>query len=41
MPTNADQQEALRMANVLRGTLDLILKGECHDDRRPGIPRII
>ena len=41
MPTTADKQEALRMANAIRLTLDLILKGECHDDRRPGIPGII
>lgn len=41
MQTNADQQEAFRIANVLQGTLDLILRGECHDDRRPEIPRII
>jgi hypothetical protein len=41
MPTTAEQQEALRMANAIQMTSDLILRGECHDDRRPGIPRII
>lgn len=41
MPTTADKQEALRMANAIQVTLDLILRGECHDDRRPGIPRIV
>jgi len=41
MPTTADKQETLRMANAVQLTLDLILRGECHDDRRPGIPRII
>ena len=41
MPTTADKQEALRMANAIQVTFDLILRGECHDDRRPGVPRII
>ena len=41
MPTAAEKQEALRMANAIQITSDLILRGECHDDRRPGIPRII
>ena len=41
MPTTADKQEAFRMANAIQVTLNLILRGECHDDRRPGIPRII
>jgi hypothetical protein len=41
MPTAADQQEALRMANAIQLTSYLILKGESHDDRQPGIPRII
>jgi hypothetical protein len=29
------------MADKLEMTLDLILKGECHDDRVPGVPRIL
>lgn len=41
MPTIAEQQEAVRMANAIQVTSSLILRGECHDDRRPGIPRII
>jgi hypothetical protein len=41
MPTVTDQQEALQMASAIQLTSYLILKGECHDDRRPGIPRII
>ena len=41
MPTTADKQEALRMGNAIRLTLDTILRGECHDERRTGIPRII
>jgi hypothetical protein len=41
MLTTADKQEALRMASAIKLTLDSILRGECHEDRRPGIPRII
>jgi hypothetical protein len=41
MSTTADQQEALRMASAIQLTSYWILKGECHDDRRPGILRII
>lgn len=41
MPTTGDKQEALRMANAIQLTLDLILRGENHDDRHPGISRII
>jgi hypothetical protein len=41
MPTISEQQEALRMSNAIQLTSSLILKGECHDDRRPGIPRIM
>lgn len=29
------------MANAIRMTLGLILLGEAHDDRKPGVPRII
>lgn len=29
------------MANRIEMTFDLILRGECHDDRRPGVPRVI
>jgi len=41
MPTTAEKQEVLRMASAVQLTLDLILRGECHDERRPGVPRII
>jgi hypothetical protein len=40
MRTTSDKQETFRMANAIKLTFDLILRGECHDDRRPGIPRI-
>ncbi len=29
------------MAGRLEMTFSLILKGECHDDRAPGVPRVI
>lgn len=29
------------MANRIEMTFDLILRGECHDDRKPGVPRVI
>lgn len=41
MQSAAEQQEAVRMANAIQMTSSLILRGECHDDRRPGVPRII
>lgn len=31
----------VKMAEQLELTFDLILRGECHADRTPGVPRII
>lgn len=41
MPTTAEQQKAHQMATAIMTTSNLIIGGECHDDRRPGVPRII
>jgi hypothetical protein len=41
MPTTSEQQEARRMSNAIQLTSSLILYGECHQDRRPGIPQIM
>lgn len=41
MLATSDKQDALEMANAIQVTFDLILRGECHNDRRPAIPRII
>jgi precorrin-6x reductase len=41
-PFAKDQQVSLvRMAEQLELTFDLILRGECHNDRIPGVPRVI
>lgn len=39
-PYAKDEASVLQMANDVQTTLDLILWGECHDDRKPGIPRV-
>ena len=36
-----ENNQLIAMANRLEVTFDLILKGECHEDRVPGVPRII
>jgi hypothetical protein len=36
-----DHQRLLKMADELELTFDLILVGEAHGDRVPGVPRII
>ena len=41
MRTNAEQQKTLQMAAAIITTSNLIIGGECHNDRRPGVPRII
>jgi len=38
MPTKSDQQKGLQMSHAIQLTSSLI--GECHEDRRPGIPRV-
>jgi hypothetical protein len=41
-PFIKDQQATLvKMAEQLELTFDLILRGECHSDRVPGVPRVI
>jgi hypothetical protein len=40
-PYAKDPKSALAMANSVAITLDLVLRGEAHDDRKPGVPRII
>jgi len=35
-----DPRPALELAETLETTYQLILLGECHSDRQPGIPRI-
>ena len=40
MPTASEQQKALAISHAIQRTFSLILLGECHDDRRPGVPRI-
>jgi hypothetical protein len=41
-PFIKDQHVALvKMAEQLELTFDLILRGECHSDRIPGVPRVI
>ena len=37
----SDANTLVKMAEQLEMTFDLILRGECHDDRVPGVPRII
>ncbi len=39
-PYAKSPKETLAMANSVMTTLDLILRGEAHDDRKPGVPRI-
>jgi hypothetical protein len=39
-PYCKNQQKVKEMAMQLQDTLGLILWGECHDDYKPGIPRI-
>jgi hypothetical protein len=41
MRSTAGQEQALAMSNAIQLTSSLIIGGECHDDRRPGISRII
>lgn len=41
MPTAAEQQKPDQMSSAIMTTSSLIIRGECHDDRRPGVPRII
>ena len=41
-PYVKDQSAMLvKMAEQLELTFDLILRGECHSDRVPGVPRVI
>lgn len=40
-PYVKNKEAVLQMADAVQLTLDLILQGECHDDRRPGVPRVI
>lgn len=40
MRTLDDQQQALAMSHAVQYAFSLILYGECHGDRQPGVPRI-
>jgi hypothetical protein len=40
MPTQSAQQKVLSMSEAVQMTSSLILLGECHDDRKPGVPRV-
>jgi len=39
-PYSPDEQRVLAMSRAIRYTLNLILWGKCHDDYKPGVPRI-
>lgn len=39
-PYAKDKEAVVQMAQAMQLTLDLILRGESHDDRKPGVPRI-
>ncbi|MHA6196399.1 hypothetical protein ACX3YG_18745 [Pseudomonas wadenswilerensis] len=39
-PHSIDSEQVLKMAYALYMTFDLILLGESHEDRQPGVPRI-
>jgi hypothetical protein len=39
-PYSRDEQKVLAMSHAFRLTFGLILLGESHDDRKPGVPRV-
>ena len=40
LPTSSEQQKARAIAHAVQLTLSLIILGECHEDRKVGVPRI-